>query len=101
MTKHSQENLVKFLEQGIIDRKDAAQLLEKCRKALSLSKYRQSTAVVIKLTAKVSKSYSHRDYWADNDTLCAIIRNGKVVTVMLTRSSQVNQDHFRVEFIFK
>lgn len=101
MTKHSQENLVKFIEDRIVAEQEAASLLEKCRKALSLKKYRKATAVVVSLNAKVSSSYAHRDYWGDNDTLVAIIRNGKVVTIMLTRSAQVNNGHFRTDYIFK
>lgn len=101
MTKHSQENIVKFLEKGLISEACAAKLLAKCRKALSLKKYQASTAVVVDLTVSVSKTESHREFWADSDRLVAIIRNGKVVTVMLSRKSQETKEHFRTDFIFK
>lgn len=97
---HWQENLVKFLDDGIVTEADATNLLSKCRKALGLPRYRVSTAVVVKLERSVSKDYDHRDFWGDNDTLVAIIRNRKVATVMLTRSGQVHKRHFRTDEIF-
>lgn len=100
MTSHSQRNLVKFIEDQAIQESDAAKLLAKCRKALSLSRYRESCAVIVRLQSKVSASYAHRDFWGENDTLVAIIRDGKVITVMLTRSSQCRKDHFRTDEIF-
>ena len=100
MTKHSQANLIKFLEENTIQEADAAKLLAKCRKALGISKYRGSCAVVVKLEGSVSKSYSHRDYWGDSNILVAIIRNGKVVTVMLSREEQNHTTHYRTDYIF-
>lgn len=100
MTKHSQQNLVKFIEQGQIQESEAAALLDKCRKALSFSQYRKSTAVVIQLSIKVSATYQHRDYWAASDRLVAIIRDGKVVTIMLSRKNQINTRHLRTDKIF-
>ena len=99
MSKHSQANLIKFLEENRIQESDAAKLLGKCRKALSLKGYRGSTAVVVRI-AKVGKEYGHREYWADSDLLVAIIRDGKVVTIMLSRESQNHTDHFRTDNIF-
>lgn len=101
MSEHSRENLLKFLDNGWISEAVAAKLLARCRKALSLKKYRTSTAVVVKLEVTVSANCSHREFWGDNDILVAIIRNGKVVTVMMSRSNQKNCSHFRTDYIFE
>jgi len=100
MTKHGEANLVKFIKTKTIQKSDAKSLLAKCRKALSIERYAISTAVIVKLSKVVSKSNDHRDFWGNNDTLVAIIRNGKIVTIMLTRSSQCRKDHFRTDEIF-
>ena len=41
----------------------------------------------------------HRRQWVASDHIAAIIRNGRVVTVCLTRKKQVSPEHFRVEKI--
>ena len=97
---HAEANLKKFLEDGTIQRSDAETLTAKVRKALSFRKYRKSTAVVVRLSRKVSQDYGHREFWGESDLLVAIVRHGKVRTVMLSRESQNHTDHFRTDNIF-
>ncbi len=42
---------------------------------------------------------SDREQWAPSDVLAAIVRNGRIVTVMATRKGQANPGHLRVERI--
>jgi hypothetical protein len=40
-----------------------------------------------------------REDWAPNDRICAIWRYGELQTIMLTRASQINRSHLRVDRI--
>ena len=55
------------------------------------------TAVVIELAKAVQNDF--RDDWAPNDRLVGIVRHGDLVTVMLSRKSQMNWNHLRVNKI--
>lgn len=92
MTRHAEENLQNYAR--IIGVKQAKKLMPLMAKALNFS---GSTAAVVVL----DKAYPnpHRDCWQENDVLAAIVRNGQVVTVMMTRKSQVNRNHFRTDRI--
>jgi hypothetical protein len=92
MTKHAEENLQNYAR--IIGIKQAKRIMPLMAQALDLT---GSTAAVIYL----DKAYSnpHRNDWKPNDVLAAIIRNGQVVTVMMTRKEQVNKKHFRTSRI--
>lgn len=93
MTKHAEENYRNYAK--IIGIAQAKQLMPLMVKALNLNA--PSVAAILYL----DKAYSnpHRDDWKPNDVLCAIIRNGQVVTVMMTRKEQVNKKHLRTSRI--
>ena len=92
MTDHANDNLTKYAK--MIASQEVQMLLALIKSAKSR---KGSTACVVSLNQKINNPY--RDDWNKNDTIAAIIRHGTVVTVMLTRKSQVNKDHFRTDRI--
>ncbi len=94
MTEHAQENLTKYAK--MVKSEKVKMLLALIRAAKGKS---GSTACIVKLDEAIENPY--RNDWAANDVLAAIIRGGKVVTVMLTRTSQCHKGHFRTDRIAK
>jgi hypothetical protein len=92
VSEHAMENLKKYAK--ITGVKQAKRLFPLMAQALKMD---GSTAAVITL----DKAYENpfRPNWKPNDVLAAIIRNGEVVTIMMTRTEQVNKAHFRTDNI--
>ena len=93
MTQHATQNLRNYAK--IVGMKQARQMMPLMAKALDINT--QSVAAVLYL----DKGYDnpHRDEWALCDCLVAIIRDGQVVTVMMSRKSQANCKHLRTQVI--
>lgn len=92
VSEHAMENLKNYSR--IIGVKQAKRLFPLMAQGL---KEKCSVAAVITLDKAYENPY--RPNWKPNDVLAAIIRNGCVVTIMMTRTEQVNKKHFRVQKI--
>jgi hypothetical protein len=91
MSKHAAENLRNYSK--MVSSKAIAELKRKISLVIGLN---DSTACIVYLAKAVSNP--HRNDWKPNNVISAIVRDGKVVTVMMTRTSQVNARHFRTEY---
>lgn len=92
LTDHAKENLEKYSD--LVSEKAIVLLCGKMAKAVRMS---DSTACIVRLSKAIDNPY--RDDWQASDIICAIVRNGIVKTVMLTRRSQVNKSHLRTSRI--
>jgi hypothetical protein len=92
ITKHAAEGLAEYAK--VVPAKHIRELVKKIKVGLQND---GSTACIVYLDKPIENH--RRDDWAPNDVISAVIRQRQVVTVMLTRTSQVNKGHFRTEFV--
>lgn len=91
VTKHAADNIEKYSK--MITKQYMMELLVKISKAVKMN---GSTSCVVAIPP-IDNPY--RDNWQANNRLVAIIRNNKVMTVMLSRKSQINRAHLRTSRI--
>ena len=87
---HAIENFTKYAKR--IRKETMLALLAKMRQGLKMN---CSVACVVNLDTPISNP--HRDDWQMNNRIVAIIRNKTVITVMLSRRSQITKAHLRTE----
>lgn len=94
VTKHAQETSKRYLNPHHTNKAAATSFCN----AVNVAMRRQgSTAIVLVLDKAVENSY--RDNWEPNDRMVGIVRGGDLVTVMLSRESQINASHLRTDRI--
>ena len=92
VSRHAEENAAKYLNPNFTNRKAAGRFQSAVNAAMS---NRTSTAVILTLDKAAENPY--RDDWFANDRLVGIIRDGNLVTVMLSRKNQINSAHLRTD----
>ena len=90
---HAIENLKMFIP--IIGKSVAKRFVGKVNATIG-GKPRHSIAIVAKITPVANPV---REDWAPNDRIVAIWRYGELQTIMLSRKSQINRSHLRVDRI--
>lgn len=93
VTTHAQENINKY--KNLVGKTQAAAWVKLVKAAMRQSN--SSVAVVVEIPL-VSNDY--RDDWKQNDRLVGIVRGGDLVTVMLSRTEQINKRHLRTSKIW-
>ena len=94
VTEHAQENSKRYLNPKHTNKAAAIRFTNAVNDAMGS---RNSIAIVLPLDKAVDNDY--RDDWQANDRLVGIVRHGDLVTVMLSRESQINREHLRTDRI--
>ncbi|MHC4336211.1 MAG: hypothetical protein ACYSW6_07765 [Planctomycetota bacterium] len=93
VTKHAQENAQRYLSPKFTTKAAALRFQAAVHNAMMQN---DSTAVVLEITAADN---DYRDNWELNDRLVGIVRNHNLITVMLSRKSQINRKHLRTDSV--
>lgn len=91
ITKHANDRMLRLAH--VVGRSAIQSLIAKANTAPRHGDH----AVVIELNHPVCDP--HREQWEESDRLAGIVRNGRLVSVMLTRANQCNRAHLRVSAI--
>ena len=96
VSQHALENAKKYLNKEHTNKKSAMAFQDAVNSEMMCS---DSVAIVLTLDNPVDNN--HRDNWELNDRLVGIVRDGSLVTVMLSRKNQINKAHLRTDRVIR
>jgi len=92
VSTHAAENARKYLNKKYTNKAAAMRFQSAVNQAINDN---SSSAVVLVLDRAVENPF--RDDWKANDRMVGIVRGGALVTIMLSRESQINRGHLRTD----
>ena len=96
VSTHALENAKKYLNKEHTNKKSAMAFQDAVNSSMNQN---GSVAIVLTLDRAVGNEY--RDNWEPNDRLVGIVRDGSLVTVMLSRKNQINRNHLRTDRVIR